>query len=73
MKCPDLYYGDNSRGYGLCTSLCQGSNFFRDNVTQLCVYLCPTANTTLGTLDTYGDDTTDMCVIKCPNNYFAQI
>lgn len=72
-KCPDLYYGDNSTGYGQCLSTCPGLNFFRDNVTQICVFICPKANTTLGLLDTYGDNTTDMCVIKCPFGYFAQV
>ena len=72
-KCPDLYYGDNSTGYGQCLSTCPGLNFFRDNITQICVFICPKANTTLGLFDTYGDNTTDMCVTKCPFGYFAQV
>ena len=72
-KCPDLYYGDSSNGYGLCASVCPSTNYFRDNSTQLCVYTCPAANTSLGTVDTFGDVTSDICVTKCPQNYFAQI
>ncbi len=71
-KCPDLYFGDNSTGYGQCVSVCPGLNFFRDNTTQICVFTCPKGNSSLGTVDTYGDNTTDVCVSKCPFTYFAQ-
>lgn len=72
-KCPDGYYGDTSSGRGLCASVCPGLNYFRDNTTQLCVYVCPAANSSLGTSDTFGDNTKDMCVNTCPINYFAQV
>ena len=49
-KCPDLYFGDNSTGYGQCLSVCTGLNFFRDNTTQICVFTCPKANATLGSV-----------------------
>lgn len=58
-KCFDVYYGEISSGHGICNSSCPGNNYYRDNRTQTCTYLCPPANTTQGYLDTYGDSTTD--------------
>lgn len=72
-KCPDIYYGEISSGRGLCASVCPGLNYFRDNSTQLCVYVCPAGNSSLGTVDTFGDNTTDVCVARCPPGYFAQV
>jgi len=70
--CLDYYFGDVSSGHGLCASVCPGTNYFRDNRTQNCVYVCPSANSSLGLPDTYGDSTTDACVPTCPSGWFAQ-
>jgi hypothetical protein len=61
-KCPDWYFGDISSGYGVCASACPGANYFRDDRTQNCVYVCPAANSSAGLLHTYGDVNTDSCV-----------
>jgi hypothetical protein len=71
-RCFDVYYGEISSGHGICNFSCPGNNYYRDNRTQTCVYVCPAANTTLGYLDTYGDSTTDQCVTQCPSGWFAQ-
>ena len=71
-KCPDKYYGDYSSGIALCSPTCSSILFFRDNFTQLCTTNCSSQNTTLGILDSYGDNTTGLCVTRCPSGYFAQ-
>lgn len=71
-KCPDKYYGDYSSGIALCSSTCYDPTYFRDNFTQQCTQNCSSANATTGFLDTYGDNTTGLCVTKCPPGYFAQ-
>lgn len=70
--CPEGYFGDISLGYGVCVSVCPGSNYFRDNRSQSCVYLCPPANTSANLPDTYGDVNSDSCVSTCPQGWFAQ-
>lgn len=57
------YYGDPTTG--LCTTICDVANPYKDNSTQRCVSVCPSNP------DYYAHIPSSTCVRNCPNGLYA--